>query len=116
MNGGGALGLRTLLLALEVHRAQMGSEPGKRGWGAAREGSGRKVPERGGLTSLSRAALHGVPVQTGREYTSLGGHLSPLGCGERGTVAQNLLHRCGHQALQVSLGKEDSGSVELPEK
>lgn len=31
MNGGGAaLGFPTLLLAFEVHRAQMGSEPGKR--------------------------------------------------------------------------------------
>lgn len=29
---------------------------------------------------------------------------------------QNFLHRCGRQAFQVSLEKEDSGCIELPKK
>lgn len=91
----------------------MGSEPGKRGWGAAREGSGHKIPERGGLRSLSKAAPPDTPLQKGGKCMSLREHTSPLGCGQQrgcgpGPSAQRQVPRLCR--------KEDSGSTELPEK
>lgn len=83
-NGGLSPGLPpsySWLLRLTGHK--MGSEPGKWGQGATREGCGHKIPERGGLRSLSRAAPCDTPVQKGSKYTGLRGHLSPPGNGQQ---------------------------------
>lgn len=98
---GGGPGLPILFLALRFtgHKWAVSLE---NGWGAPGEGNGRKVPERGGLKSLSRAALHDVPCMT-----------SQCNCAVKD---QNFLHRYGRQAFQVSLWKEDSSYIELPKK